>query len=116
MVSHTDIGNARPQELAQSGLVVRDLLETLEAYARGMWRYRWRAVVIMWTVSIAGWVAVYAMPPVYGASARVFVDAENALRPLLQGNCDYFQCFERGQCGDKGNAKSPESGGSRPQY
>ena len=50
-----------------------------------MWRYRWRAVALVWIISIAGWFAVYAMPPVYGASARVFVDAENALRPLLRG-------------------------------
>ena len=63
----------------------RDVIETLEAYARGMWRYRWPAVVTIWVICVAGWVAVYAMPPVYGANARVFVDAENALRPLLQG-------------------------------
>jgi len=85
MVSHRDNGSVRPQQRTQGALVIREALDTLEAHARGMWRYRWRAVVLMWTVSIAGWVAVYAMPPVYGASARVFVDAENALRPLLQG-------------------------------
>jgi len=85
IVSHADNENSRPQQLAQGGLVIRDVLDTLETHVRGMWRYRWRAVLLMWIVSIAGWAAVYAMPPVYGASARVFVDAENALRPLLQG-------------------------------
>jgi len=71
--------------MQQDNQVIRDLLTVLEAHARGMWRYRWRAVVVMWAVSIAGWVGVYAMPPVYEASARVYVDTENAIRPLLQG-------------------------------
>jgi len=85
MVSRSDNGSARPQQLTHGGLVIRELLDTLEDHARGMWRYRWRAVVLVWIVSIAGWATVYSMPPVYEASARVFVDTENALRPLLQG-------------------------------
>jgi polysaccharide chain length determinant protein (PEP-CTERM system associated) len=39
----------------------------------------------MWVVSFMGWIAVYSLPPVYEASARVYVDTENAIRPLLQG-------------------------------
>lgn len=71
--------------MAQENQVVRELLTTVEAHARGMWRYRWRAIFLMWLVSAAGWVSVYMMPPIYEASARVYVDTENALRPLLQG-------------------------------
>ena len=71
--------------MQQDNQVVRDLLTVVEAHARGMWRYRWRAVVVMWAVSLTGWIAVYVMPPVYEASARVYVDTENAIRPLLQG-------------------------------
>ena len=63
----------------------RGALVQIEAYARGMWRYRWRAVVAMWAVSIIGWTAVYLLPPVYEANARIYVDTENALRPLLRG-------------------------------
>ena len=69
----------------QGNQVIGELLTTIEAHARGMWRYRWRAVVLTWTVSVIGWIAVYLMPPVYQASSRVYVDTENALRPLLQG-------------------------------
>ena len=54
--------------------VIRAALVNLEAYARGMWRYRWQAVVVMWVISIAGWIGVYSMPDVYEANARVFVD------------------------------------------
>ena len=64
---------------------ILDLLTAVEAHARGMWRFRWLAVAVMWAVSVAGWVGVYVMPPVYKASARVYVDTENAIRPLLQG-------------------------------
>lgn len=71
--------------MQQENQVVRDLLTGLESHARGMWRFRWRAVLVMWILSVAGWLAVYSMPPVYEASARVYVDTENALRPLLQG-------------------------------
>ena len=65
--------------------VIRDMVVLLESQARGMWRYRWRAVVVAWVFSVIGWLAVYAMPPVYEASARVYVDTENAIRPLRQG-------------------------------
>lgn len=71
--------------MAQENQVMRELLTTLEAHARGMWRFRWRALLAVWFVSAAGWAGVYLMPPVYEASARVYVDTENALRPLLQG-------------------------------
>jgi polysaccharide chain length determinant protein (PEP-CTERM system associated) len=71
--------------MQQDNQVIRDLLTVVEAHARGMWRYRWRAVAIMWVLSIAGWLAVYSLPPVFKASARVYVDTENAIRPLLRG-------------------------------
>jgi polysaccharide chain length determinant protein (PEP-CTERM system associated) len=51
----------------------------------GMWRFRWRALVVAWSVALAGWAWVYALPNIYSASARVHVDTESALRPLLRG-------------------------------
>jgi polysaccharide chain length determinant protein (PEP-CTERM system associated) len=69
----------------QANQVVRELLSTLTAQACGMWRYRWRAVIVMWAISILGWIFVYSLPPVYEANARIYVDTENAIRPLLQG-------------------------------
>jgi len=71
--------------MQQDDQVVRDLLIELEAHARGMWRYRWRALAVMWVLSIVGWLGVYNLPPVFEASARVYVDTENAIRPLLRG-------------------------------
>jgi polysaccharide chain length determinant protein (PEP-CTERM system associated) len=65
--------------------VLRDVLARLEAQARGMWRYRWRAVIVAWAIAVIGWFTVYSMPNVYEANARIYVDTENAIRPLLQG-------------------------------
>ncbi len=50
-----------------------------------MWRFRWLGLAIAWLVSVGGWVTVYAMPDVYLASARVFVDTENAIEDFLGG-------------------------------
>lgn len=65
--------------------LLRDVLARLEAYARGMWRYRWRALLVTWMVAIGSWFAVYSMPDVYEAQARIYVDTENAIQPLLRG-------------------------------
>lgn len=61
-----------------SGLVdqiVRDL--------RGSWRYRWSALAVAWALCIVGWLAVLALPNVYQAQARVYVDTSSRLREVL---------------------------------
>ena len=70
---------------AQGNQVVRELLTMVEAHIRGMWRYRWRAMIVAWALFIAGWIGVLLIPPVYEASARIYVDTENAITPLLRG-------------------------------
>jgi polysaccharide chain length determinant protein (PEP-CTERM system associated) len=52
---------------------------------RGIWRFRWTGVAVAWLVACAGWLAVYAMPDVYEARARVYVDTSTGLRTMLQG-------------------------------
>jgi len=64
---------------------MRDQLLQLLTYARGMWRYRWYGLILTWCVSIAGWGFVYTLPDKYEATARVQVDSESALDPLLKG-------------------------------
>ncbi len=64
---------------------MHDLLQLVREYIRGMWRYRYLAVIASWVICTVGWIAVLAMPPVYEASARVYVDTTAVLRPLLQG-------------------------------
>lgn len=65
--------------------VVRDAVVLALHIARGMWRYRWRAALVAWGVALFGWFSVYTMPDTYSASSRIYVDTENAIKPLLQG-------------------------------
>jgi polysaccharide chain length determinant protein (PEP-CTERM system associated) len=64
---------------------MQDLLQQILGHCRGMWRFRKAALVLSWSVCVLGWLVVLALPPVYEATSRVYVDATAVLRPLLQG-------------------------------
>src|SRR5262245_2985438 len=64
---------------------MHDLVDQLLSYLKATWRYRWYAVATAWIVATGGWIAVYLMPDRYEASARVYVDTQSMLRPLLTG-------------------------------
>lgn len=64
---------------------MHESLAQLMAYLKATWRRRWYIIIIAWLVSIAGWAWVYTLPDRYEASARVFVDTQSLLRPLLSG-------------------------------
>ena len=49
------------------------------------WRYRWAAVAFAWVVSVGGWFVVFMIPNQFEASARIFVDVDAVLTPLLRG-------------------------------
>lgn len=59
-------------------------VELLE-YVRGMWRRRLVGLSAAWVVAIAGLVALAMAPDKYEASARVFVDTQSVLKPLMSG-------------------------------
>ncbi len=59
-------------------------VELLE-YVRGMWRRRLIGLAAAWLVAIAGLVALAMAPDKYEASARVFVDTQSVLKPLMSG-------------------------------
>jgi polysaccharide chain length determinant protein (PEP-CTERM system associated) len=54
-------------------------------YLWGIWRHKWLALAIAWVVALAGWAYVWKMPESYVASAKLYVDTNTVLRPLLQG-------------------------------
>ena len=64
---------------------MQDVIDALLVHARGVWRQRWYMLLIVWMVSIAGWLVVYKLPDQYRAAARVYVDTQSILRPLLSG-------------------------------
>lgn len=64
---------------------MEELVRQLVGYLRGMWRFRWWGLALAWIVGIAGSVAIYQMPDKYESTARVFVDTQSILRPLMAG-------------------------------
>jgi len=52
---------------------------------RGMWQGRWAGLVVAWLAAIAGGIFVHLVPDRYEATARVYVDTQSLLKPLLQG-------------------------------
>ena len=64
-------------------------MEELRAHVRrqaiGVWRHRWIAVAAAWLICLAGWAGVAAIPNSYEASARLYIDADEVLTPLLKG-------------------------------
>jgi polysaccharide chain length determinant protein (PEP-CTERM system associated) len=64
---------------------MEDLISQLLSNVKGIWKYRWYAVAVMWTVATVGWVKVYSLPDDFQTTARVFVDTQSILKPLLSG-------------------------------
>jgi len=62
-----------------------ELLRQVTTALRGMWQRRWWGLAIAWVGAVAGAVALVLMPDKYEASARVFVDSDSILKPLMQG-------------------------------
>jgi polysaccharide chain length determinant protein (PEP-CTERM system associated) len=54
-------------------------------YLQGVWRRKWIAVAICWVVCLVGWPAVFNIPNTYESMARVYVDVDSLLTPLLRG-------------------------------
>ena len=61
--------------------IVRQILTT----ARGMWKFRWPALIVAWLTALVGVVVVMKIPNQYEASARVYVDTDSILKPLMSG-------------------------------
>src|SRR5258706_1720028 len=64
---------------------MHELINQILFHLRATWRYRWLAVISAWIIALVGWIAVYLMPNRYEATARVYVDTQSVLRPLLAG-------------------------------
>ncbi len=64
---------------------MQQLLAQIYGYLLGIWRFRWLALFVAWGIALAGWGFIAQMPDKYRASARIHVDTNSVLRPLLQG-------------------------------
>ena len=62
-----------------------ELIRQLITILRGMWHRRWWGLAVAWLIGIVGGVVIWNIPNRYEASARVFVDTESLLKPLISG-------------------------------
>jgi polysaccharide chain length determinant protein (PEP-CTERM system associated) len=62
-----------------------ELTAVVLSFLKAIGKYRWYAVAISWIVALVGWAVVYKLPNDYQASARVYVDTQSILKPLLSG-------------------------------
>ncbi len=51
----------------------------------GVWRFRWLALVLAWTIAMLGWIVVHKLDHKYYSSARLYIDTNQVLEPLLNG-------------------------------
>jgi len=64
---------------------MHELADEVLSHVMATWRYRWYAVVFAWIIALGGWIAVFLLPNRYEATARVYVNTQSVLRPLLAG-------------------------------
>ena len=62
-----------------------NLLLEARALLEGMWRRRWYALAVTWFVCVAGWISVATLPNQFKSEARIYVDTQTLLSPLLKG-------------------------------
>ncbi|MYM35026.1 chain length-determining protein [Duganella sp. FT94W] len=64
---------------------MEELISQLISSLKGIWKYRWYAIAVGWLIATIGWIKVATLPDDYQASAKVFVDTQSILKPLLAG-------------------------------
>src|SRR5574337_75054 len=62
-----------------------ELLRQIVGYLRAMWQYRWWGMAAAWIVGIAAAPVVFMIPDRYESSARIYVDTQSMLKPLMSG-------------------------------
>lgn len=64
---------------------MQDIVQQVLLVLRGMWKFRWPGLVVAWATAVIGAVVVWKIPDQYEASARIFVDTDSILKPLMSG-------------------------------
>ena len=64
---------------------MNDMIHIALGVLRAILRFRWVALLVAFLVSTAGWLFIAQMDDYYQAEARVFVDSNRVLGPLLKG-------------------------------
>lgn len=74
---------------------MNELYVKLLSYLSSIWRRRWYAVAIAWLVCGAGWTMVASLPDKYESEARIYVDMDTMLGPLMAGIAVQVNMFQQ---------------------
>src|SRR5689334_21888378 len=61
------------------------MLEQVLEYARGLWQRRFLGLAVAWVIGVVGVTTVLLIPNQYEATARIYVDTQSVLKPLMSG-------------------------------
>lgn len=64
---------------------MQEIVQQAWLVLRGMWKFRWPGLVVAWVTAVIGSVVVWKIPDQFEASARIFVDTDSILKPLMSG-------------------------------
>jgi polysaccharide chain length determinant protein (PEP-CTERM system associated) len=64
---------------------MEQLIAQIVTIAKGMWRFRWPSLAVAWMVAVIGIVIVFRVPDKFEATARIYVDTQSILKPLMSG-------------------------------
>jgi polysaccharide chain length determinant protein (PEP-CTERM system associated) len=74
---------------------MNDIFVQALGYLVSIWRRRWYIVAISWLFCGAGWTMVSSMPDKYESSARLYVDMDTMLAPLMRGIAVEMNLFQQ---------------------
>lgn len=64
---------------------MEEIVAQITTAAKGIWKHRWLGLLVAWTVAVIGAAVVFRIPDRYEASARIYVDTQSILKPLMAG-------------------------------
>jgi polysaccharide chain length determinant protein (PEP-CTERM system associated) len=65
--------------------IMRSIPQNAWPLIQGAWGHRWLGLGVAWVVCVAGWGGVALLPTAYDSMARVYINADPILTPLLRG-------------------------------
>jgi uncharacterized protein involved in exopolysaccharide biosynthesis len=74
---------------------MNDVYLQIITYLSGVWRRRWLVLALAWLVCGAGWTTVASLPDRYQSQARIYVDVDTMLGPLMKGIAVEMNLFQQ---------------------
>ncbi len=64
---------------------MEEIVRQAVTIVRGMWRFRWAGVAAAWLAALIAIIVVMRIPDQFEGSARIYVDTQSILKPLMAG-------------------------------